>query len=323
MLLTSKTPLIVLVGPTGVGKTEVSIPLAERLSAEIISADSRLFYRGMDVGTAKPTPADMQRVRHHLIDIADPESSLGLAVFQHLAGEAISGVQARGHLPMLVGGTGQYVRAVTQGWQPPLVQPNEKLRRLLDALGRERGGACLHAWLQRLDPVAAQKIDARNVRRIVRALEVIFATGRMFSAQSTRGDSPVHLVIIGLRRQRKELYERIDNRIENMFSLGLLREVRELLSRGYSADLPAMSAIGYREAIRVIQGEINVEHAKIEMRRATRAFVRRQSNWFKESDPRIHWFDAAAPSTLDGVEAFVRAGLHDRRGSLPETDQSV
>jgi tRNA dimethylallyltransferase len=285
-----KSPLLLIVGPTAVGKTELAIQLAEQLNGEVVSADSRLFYRGMDIGTAKPSRQEMARVPHHLIDIADPDEILSLAVFQQKAQEAITGILTRNKLPFLVGGTGQYVRAVTQGWNPPEVEPDEKLRAELEKEKEERGIHWLHDKLEDLDPEAAQKIDARNYRRTIRALEVILTTGRKFSEQRGQGDSPYHLITVGLIRPRAELYERVDQRIDIMFANGFLEEVKGLLAKGYSPSLPTMSAIGYRECVQVIQDEMTEEQAKAEIRRATRVFVRRQANWFKETDPGIKWF---------------------------------
>ena len=286
----SKPPLILIVGPTAVGKTELAIQLAEQLNGEIISADSRLFYRGMDIGTAKPSLEERSRVPHYLIDIVNPDETISLAVFQQRAKEIIADIHARGKLPFLVGGTGQYVRAVTQGWTPPEVTENTKLRDQLERMKDKNSAEWLHAKLQILDPNSAEKIDARNVRRSIRALEVILTTGRRFSDLRGQVDSPYHSITIGLTRPRVELYERVDQRIEEMFANGLLDEVKGLLEKGNSPTLPSMSAIGYRECIRVVKGEWNIEQAKVEIRRATRIFVRRQANWFKESDPNIMCF---------------------------------
>jgi tRNA dimethylallyltransferase len=193
-------PVLLLLGPTGVGKTEIALRLAESLGGEIVSADSRLFYRGMDIGTAKPGPRELERVPHHLIDIVDPNETLSLAVFQSMAREAIDEIGRRGNLPLLVGGTGQYMRAVTEGWRPPEVHPNPRLRDELGRIQQERGEAWLHERLKGLDPEAAGKIDPRNTRRTIRALEVILTTGRRFSEQRGKGDSPYQLVRAGLRR---------------------------------------------------------------------------------------------------------------------------
>lgn len=307
--MSKKPPLILIVGPTAVGKTELAIQLAETLNGEIVSADSRLFYRGMDIGTAKPSHAEMARAPHHLIDIVNPDETLSLAVFQQQAREIIADIHKRGKLPFLVGGTGQYIRAVTEGWIPPEVVPNESMRNVLEKMREERGKEWLYEALRSLDPEAAEKIDARNYRRTIRALEVIFTTGRKFSAQRGQGDAPYHLVTIGLMRPRMELYQRVDERIETMFAAGLLDEVQGLLDKGYSPSLPSMSAIGYRECVSVIKGELTTEQAKAEMKRITRIFVRRQANWFKESDPRIHWFHPERENLLDEIKTIIRNSM--------------
>lgn len=197
-----KLPLILIVGPTAVGKTDLAIQLAEKLNGEIVSADSRLFYRGMDIGTAKPSLEERARVPHYLIDIVDPDETLSLAVFQEKAKNIIADIHARGKLPFLVGGTGQYVRAVTQGWTPPEVTADERLRGELEKLKEARGVNWLHDRLAQLDPESASKIDARNVRRTIRALEVILTTGRKFSEQRGQVESPYHLITIGLTHPR-------------------------------------------------------------------------------------------------------------------------
>lgn len=301
----AKPPLVLIVGPTAVGKTEIAIQLAERLDGEIVSADSRLFYRGMNIGTAKPTTEERARVRHHLIDIANPDEILSLAVFQQKAREAIADIHTRNKLPFLVGGTGQYVRAVTEGWKPPEVEPDMRLREELEREKEEKGIYWLYEKLKSLDPEAAAKIDPRNYRRTIRALEVIMATGRKFSEQRRQSDSPYHLVTVGLTRPREELYRRVDERIEAMFASGFVDEVRGLLAKGYSPALPTMSAIGYRECVSVVQGELSQEQAKVQIRRATRVYVRRQANWFKESDPGIHWF-RIQEGVADEIEKNIR-----------------
>ena len=306
----NKPYLILIVGPTAVGKTEIAIQLAERLNGEIVSADSRVFYRGMDIGTAKPTPEEQSRVPHHLIDIANPDEILSLAVFQQLARKTIADIHMRNKLPFLVGGTGQYVRAVTEGWNPPEVEPDKKLREELERMKDERGINWLHDKLKSLDPVAAAKIDARNYRRTIRALEVIMTTGRKFSEQRGQSESLYPMISIGLTRPRAELYERVDQRIETMFEHGFLEEVKRLLDQGYSPALPTMSAIGYRECVRVIQSELSEEHAKAEIRRATRVFVRRQANWFKESDPNIKWFNVEQ-GVVEEIERHIQKKLEN------------
>lgn len=302
-------PLIVILGPTAVGKTEIAIQLAERMQGEIISVDSRLFYRGLDIGTAKPTSKELRRVPHYLVDIAAPDQTLSLAVFQSLARAAIEDVRERGRLPFLVGGTGQYLRAVTEGWLPPAVTPSTELRAALETWAQAIGPQALHQRLSIIDPMAAQNIDFRNQRRTVRALEVIFSTGQRFSAQRRRGEVIDRVLQIGLTRPRQELYQRIDSRIAAMFSAGLVEEVRQLLAAGYAPDLPAFSAIGYREVVAYLQGKTTLEEAEREIRRATRIYVRRQANWFKPTDPAIHWFQVNE-QTVDNLEVSITGWLN-------------
>jgi tRNA dimethylallyltransferase len=298
-------PLVVLCGPTGVGKTEVAIQLAERLMGEIVSADSRLFYRGMDIGTAKPSLEERARVPHHLIDIAEPDETWSLVAFQRAARLSIADIHTRGRLPFLVGGTGQYLRAVTEGWQAPPAQPDPRLRAALETWAGEIGPLGLHARLANLDVEAGRQIDPRNLRRTVRALEVILSTGRPFSAQRQHGQALYRLLTLGLTRPRSELYARIDSRIEAMFAAGFVDEVRGLLAKGYSPDLPAFSAIGYPQVIDYLQGRTTYAEAVMLIKRLTRQFVRRQANWFKASDPRIRWFTAGEGTVVE-MEAVTR-----------------
>jgi tRNA dimethylallyltransferase len=288
-----RPPVVIILGPTAVGKTEVSLQLAERLEGEIVSADSRLLYRGMDV--------------------ADPDQIWSLAVFQKEARRAIHGIHKRGRLPILVGGTGQYLRAVTEGWQPPIVAPSVKLRAALENWAGEIGTQALHRRLAALDPEAASAIDHRNLRRTVRALEVIFLSGKRFSEQRRRGESPYRTLQLGLTRLRTELYPRIDRRIEAMLEAGLVDEVKNLLERGFSQDLPTLSAIGYREIIAHLQGEISLEEAVRLIKRNTRIYVRRQANWFKEHDPEILWFEAEAGAVRE-MEETIREWIGEVKG---------
>ena len=259
----------------------------------------------MDIGTAKPGSEDRQRIPHHLIDVTPPDQVWSLAVFQKEAQRAIREITARGHLPFLVGGTGQYIHAVTQGWDIPKVEPDSRLRTILEAWAAEISSLGLHARLASLDPQAASRIDPQNVRRTIRALEVILVTGRRFSAQSQRGPSPYRVLLIGLKRPRQELYARIDLRIEAMLQAGLVEEVQGLLSQGFAPDLPSLSAIGYREIIAYLQGKTSLEEAVLLIKRHTRIFVRRQANWFKEADPNIHWFEVH-DQTVPEMETLVR-----------------
>jgi tRNA dimethylallyltransferase len=300
--------LIVIVGPTAVGKTELSIQLAERLDAEIVSADSRYFYRGMDIGTAKPKPADMARVPHHMIDVANPDETWSLALFQEQAQKTIYDVSSRGKLAFLVGGTGQYIRCITDGWQIPKKEADPQLRNVLNKWAEDIGAQGLHDRLAVLDPQMAKKIDYRNLRRTVRALEVILSTGRRFSRQRKRGKPLYRTLQIGLNRPRKVLYNRIDRRIKQMLAAGFVEEVKTLLAQGYQPDLPAFSAIGYRQIVQYLQGDISLEEAITLIKRLTRTFVRRQANWFKADDPNIHWLTVESNS-VDEMERLVRAFL--------------
>ena len=301
-----RPPLVVILGPTAAGKTEIAIQLAERLEGEIVSADSRLFYRGMDIGTAKPALAEQVRVPHHLIDVVNPDEVWSLARFQQEARRVIGSIHNRGRLPFLVGGTGQYVRAVIQGWDVPAVEPDARLRSALEAWAYDVGQAGLHARLAVLDRPAAERIDPRNLRRTIRALEVVLTTGRRFSDLRQSGPSAYRLLLIGLIRPRQELYARVDARIAAMMEAGFVAEVEALLKKGYSPELPPLSAIGYKEIIAYLQGVISLEEAVDQIKRATRIFVRRQANWFKPDDPQIHWFQVG-DHTVDEIEATIRS----------------
>ena len=303
-----KKSLIVILGPTAVGKTETSIQLAERLDGEIISADSRLFYRGMNIGTAKPTPEEQTRVPHHLIDIADPDQTWSLAMFQRATHRIIAEIHERERVPFLVGGTGQYVHAVTEEWEIPEAAPDFRLREALERWAAEVGPDGLHQRLGLLDPVAAQRIDPRNLRRTIRALEVILLTGKPFSTQRSRGLSRYRLLQLGLSRPRPELYARVDARIHAMLDAGFVDEVSNLLDADYSPELSSLSAIGYRQMIDYLQGEIDLDEAVMLMKRSTRQFVRRQANWFKLDDPDIQWFQAGSDAA-DEMEIAIRAFL--------------
>jgi tRNA dimethylallyltransferase len=294
--------LIAIVGPTAVGKTSLSLHLAGAIGGEIISADSRQVYRGMDIGTAKATPAERSRVPHHLIDVVDPGDGLSLAQFQEMAYAAIDDTLARGSIPLLVGGTGQYVMAVIEGWQIPRVPPDEALRRDLYAQAESEGATALHARLQALDPVAARRLDARNVRRVVRALEVCLITGQPISQQQGKTPPPYRILMIGLELPRADLYERIDERVDRMVEAGLEEEVRGLVAAGYGFDLPAMSGVGYGQFAPLLGGEIPLSDVVRDIKRATRRFVRHQANWYRADDPRIHWFAARPGSYPDILE---------------------
>lgn len=303
--------LVVIAGPTAVGKTEYAIQLAEKTGGEIISADSRLFYRGMDIGTAKPSPEDIGRVSHHMIDIADPDETWSLGRFQREAIKIIADIHDRGKMPLLVGGTGQYIRAITEGWEAPQQAPDPKMREVLSVWVDEIGGRGLYDRLAVIDPEAAKNMDPNNLRRTVRALEVIFLTGRLFSEQRRKGASLYRVLLIALTRSRPELYERIDLRVEKMMAAGFVEEVRGLLGKGYSPDLPSMSAIGYQQVVQHLAGEISLNEAEELIKRLSRRYVGRQLNWFKEDDPgvvRVAVGENTLGELLQLVEGFFDGG---------------
>jgi len=305
--------IVVIVGPTAAGKTALAVALAERCDGEIVNADSRQIYRGMDIGTAKPPPELRAHIPHHLIDIRDPDEPFGLHDFLLLANAAIQDIARRGRLPLVVGGTGQYIRALVEGWHAPPVPPDPALRAELAARAAREGGAALYAELVALDPVAAQTIDPRNVRRVIRALEVIRATGRPFSTQRSKEKPPYRALLIGLRVSRETLYRRIDRRVEEMFASGLVEEVRRLVAAGYGCDLPAMRSIGYAEVCGYLRGELTLAEAVARTKTATHRLARMQANWFRLTDARIHWLDAEA--TLP-VEPAVELVHRFRSGEL-------
>lgn len=302
----SRPPIIVVLGPTASGKSALALALAERFGGEIVNADSRQVYRWMDIGTAKPTPEERARVPHHLIDIRTPDQPFGLAEFLVEAGQAIGDITARRRLPVVCGGTGQYVRALLQGWQAPAVPPNAALREALTFRAEREGGAALHAALAAADPEAATLIDARNVRRVVRALEVISATGRPFSAQRGRGAPPYRSLVLGMALGRTALYDRIDRRVEAMFAAGLVAEVERLAALGYHCDLPAMNAIGYVEVCRLLAGDLSLAAAMEQTKTGTHRLARTQGGWFRRADPTIHWLDAEAGPPVDSAAVAVQ-----------------
>jgi len=306
-----RNSLVVIVGPTAVGKTAISLRLAETLDGEIVSADSRLFYRGMDIGTAKPTHEERSRVPHHLIDIAEPDETVGLAEFQEQAYSAIADIHARGKLPLLVGGTGQYIRAVVEGWCIPRVPPDPALRAELEAQAEREGAEQLHARLARLDPIAAQRIDPRNVRRVIRALEVCLITEQPISEQQRKQPPPYRVLQVGLTTKRATLYARADRRVETMIASGLEDEVRRLVEAGYGWDIPAMSGLGYLQFKPYFEGGATLEEVIEEIKWATHRFIRHQYNWFRLDDPAIRWLDATTEEKE--FEVMVREWLEEDR----------
>ena len=300
-LVLGPSSLVVIVGPTAAGKTALSIELAAALGGEIISADSRQIYCGMDIGTAKATPEQRARVPHHLLDVVKPDDVLTLAEYQRLAYAAIDEILTRGGLPILVGGTGQYVHAVVEGWSIPAVAPRPELRAELEAQAQVEGASALHGWLAQLDPAAALHIDYRNVRRVIRALEVCLTTGQPISELQRKNPPAYRIKQFGVTRPRPELYACIDTRVDRMLEDGLLEEVCNLVAAGYGWELPAMSGLGYRQIGQYLQGEVTLAEAVALIKKQTRRFVHQQQTWFRVDDPTIHWLEPGGKSLAEIV----------------------
>ena len=301
--------LVAIVGPTGIGKTRLAIQLGLRFDGEIINADSRQIYRYMDVGTAKPGKEELATVPHHLVDIIEPNQEFSLPEYQKLAYKANSDIQARGNLPFLVGGSGLYIWAVLEGWVVPKVDPDVTFRQELEKKAEAGQGADIYQELRQVDPVAAEKIDPRNIRRVIRALEVNKLTDSKFSQLQQKKPPPFQSLIIGLTGDRKELYRRADERVDNMIKYGFVEEVKTLLKMGYSLSLPSMSSIGYREIGQYLGGEMTLDEAVYKIKTGTHRFIRHQYAWFHLKDERIRWFNAekmAVGEIVSVVEGFVK-----------------
>jgi tRNA dimethylallyltransferase len=298
--------LIAIVGPTAVGKSALAIHLAQVFGGEIVSADSRQVFHGMDIGTAKPNPEERELVPHHLIDVVEPDQDFTLALYQQMATRAIQDIERRGRLALLVGGSGLYVRALLGGFRIPHVSPDAELRRSLEQKAAEEGYMALHEELKGVDPAAAKRIDPRNVRRVIRALEVFRAIGLPFS--QLQGSSPFlpnyRTITIGLTTSRGDLYRKIDSRVDTMMEQGLVKEVELLLEQGYSLDLPAMSGLGYKQIGQYLNGELNLAEAVQKMKNETHRFARHQYAWFRLNDEAIHWFHVGL-----GMEQLVQSLL--------------
>lgn len=294
MPLSGKLTLMVIIGPTAVGKTETALTVAQTLNGEIISADSRQIYRYMDIGTAKPTPEQQARLPHHLIDIVDPNQAYNVTDFQEDAYTIIDRLHAEDRLPFLVGGTGQYVTAVVEGWRFPHVEANMALRQELEAYAEQHGWEALLERLRGHDPVTAATIDGRNIRRVVRALEVCIESGEPFSNFQRKSPPNYTIKTIGLTLAREMLYQRADQRIDMMLAAGFVDEVEGLIARGFALTLPAMSALGYLQIGYYLRGMMTLDEAVQELRRATRSFIRRQYTWFRKYNADAIWIESDA-----------------------------
>ncbi|HUU08690.1 MAG TPA: tRNA (adenosine(37)-N6)-dimethylallyltransferase MiaA [Dehalococcoidales bacterium] len=308
--------LVAIVGPTAVGKSQLALHLAQTFPGEIVSADSRQVYRYMDIGTAKPSPEELSLVRHHLIDIVNPDEDFSLAQYQHLATQAIADIGQRHRLPILVGGSGLYVWAVLEGWQIPAVPPDLEFRRRLEDKAAKIGAERLYQELVKSDSIAAQQIDPRNVRRVIRALEVLKHTDTPLSRQKQALSCPT--LIIGLTTDRAELYRRVDSRVDEMVQRGLVEEVKKLMGMGYDLSLPAMSGIGYRQIGQYLKGEMTLEGAIEQIKSESHRLVRHQYNWFRLKDDRIRWFEEKDKSEITAIVTKFRgakqSGLHQATG---------
>lgn len=313
-------PLVVIAGPTAVGKTPVAVALAQQIAAEIVCADSRTLYREMDIGTAKPTSQDRERVPHHLVDIADPDEVVTLAAYQRLALAAVDAIRARGRVPLLVGGAGLYIRAAVDGLRIPPAAPDWRFRATLEAEERAGGPGTLHRRLSDVDPTASARIHPRNVRRIIRALEVHAQTGVPISVlqRPAPGESPRlagALIMVALTTDRTRLYERIHRRIDQQLAAGLVEEVRRLLAAGYAKTLPALQALGYKELFPHVEGACSLAESLALLQRNTRRYAKRQLTWFR-ADARYRWLDVG-DDPPEVVAARIRAMLR-QHAETPE-----
>ena len=283
--------LVAIVGPTGIGKSQLALRLAQIFNGEIVSADSRQVYRYVDIGTAKPNPEELSLVPYHLINIVNPDENFSLAQYQHLAYRAIDDIQQRNKLPLLVGGSGLYVWSVLEGWTIPQVPPDLEFRHSLEEKAAEVGQDELYQELVKVDPITAQGIDPRNVRRVIRALEVQRSTEMPLSQLQQKQAPPFQTLIVGLTADRVELYRRIDLRIDEMITQGLVEEVKKLVNMGYDLNLPAMSGIGYKQIGLYLKEKLTLGAAILQIKSETHRFVRHQYGWFWLKDDRIQWFN--------------------------------
>ncbi len=307
----SRLPIAV-VGPTAVGKTQLAVELCQRLGGEVINADSRQVYRDMDIGTAKPTAEELAQAPHHLLDLLEPSENFGLGAFLPLAQQATSEIISRGKIPIVAGGTGQYVWALLEGQSVPAVPPDPEFRAAMESEASKEGGPqALHDRLREVDPARADVLDPRNVRRVVRALEIYHATGQRPSELGSQAPEAGANLVIGLTMEREALYQRIDDRVDAMMDAGFLAEVERLAEAGYPMGEGALDSPGYRELGQHLLGELSLDEAVSRTKTQTHRLARRQYTWFKPSDPRITWLDATDPGTLEQAGGLVSAYLSD------------
>ena len=309
--------MIAIVGPTAVGKSELALHLSKCFPVEIISADSRQVYRYMDIGTNKPSLAERAAIPHHVIDVIDPDEDFSLVTYQQLATEALKAIQRKGKLPLLVGGSGLYLWSLVEGWKIPQAPPDQKLRHQLEARVEQEGSRGLYQELQDIDPAATEKINPNNIRRVIRALEIYRKTGQVPSKLQRKQAPGLPILLIGLTRQRSELYRRIDQRVDKMIQVGLVEEVKQLMQKGYSPSLPSMSGIGYRQIAQFLRGEMTLPQAIDKIKYETHRLARHQYAWFRLGDSRIHWFDPGEAQAEIGSD-FIGITLNKVMGLIEE-----
>ncbi len=284
--------LVAIVGPTAVGKSDLAIQIARKYGGEIINGDSRQIYKYMDIGTAKPNPAQQRLIPHHLLDIILPDQSYSVSLYQQSAFKVIDDIQNRAGLPLLVGGSGQYIWSVIEGWSIPRVAPDQDFRLRLESRAGQQGAKELYQELKDIDPLAASRILPNNLRRIIRALEIYHSTGVKPSELQVKTGLPYPVLILGLTCPREQLYSFIDRRTDGMIKAGFVDEVKGLLSMGYSPGLPSMSSLGYRQLAAYLRQESNLETAVQNIKFETHRFARAQYAWFRLKDKRIKWLQA-------------------------------
>ncbi|MEW6541084.1 MAG: tRNA (adenosine(37)-N6)-dimethylallyltransferase MiaA [Bacillota bacterium] len=311
--------LVIIAGPTATGKTEAGIDVALACGGEIVSADSMMVYRGMDIGTAKPSASERRGVPHHLIDVADPDEEFNVVRYQQLAGERIADILGRNRVPLLVGGTGFYIRSVVEDYRFG-VQADRGLRNRLQETAELYGTVRLHRHLAVVDPVTARRLHPNDQRRIVRALEVYYQSGIPFSRHpGRRGGAPKYLpVMFGLNMDRARLYRRIEARVDAMVQAGLVREVEALLAKGYGPELTAMKGLGYKEIAAHLRGELTLEEAIRILKRNTRRFAKRQLTWFRR-DERIRWLDVEECGGPAGAAREIVASIEQEYSRFRRT----
>jgi len=286
-----KDPLVIILGPTAVGKTDIAIEVAKEIEGEIISADSMLIYRHMDIGTAKPSLEERQGINHHLIDIINPDQQFSVADFLLEAEKVIKEVKTRNKIPMLVGGTALYLKAFTEEFYFPETETDWNLREHLNGEAQVHGNEFIHEQLRRIDPITAARLHANDLRRVIRAIEVYNLTGIPFSSQPKKEKrSNYQTIKIGLIRPREEIYDRINKRVDEMIRQGLVQEVHQLLELGYDENLVSMQGLGYKQIVPYLKGIYTLERAVELLKRDTRHFAKRQLTWFRR-DESIYWID--------------------------------